>query len=510
METSGPVSIADVEADLHMSEDDDDSERHWPPLPDGCHDALDTGIVAASGLPTSLHPHPRASTSKRRISSSSDSNDEHSTPTAKSFKPKESSRMQQRAPGTECSSSRPADPALNPPPPAFAPRADYIKLLFKDKPSVDIKLRWLSEVTRAFHLDRDQAEVKMSAITSSFVYISRHRSDIVDSVTKGEFLSLSLETQDSPERPRKFPTYLLTRYPVSCDPALAKEMSGIYTARRFYQDGAPINRLVVTWSLPQPPPPSVAFSFLPCLPFCEFRRMKDEQPWCYRCWNIGHISRYCTASERCAYCSESHDSRTCPHRPPPPPAPASDASSLQPQPQPLDTSLWKCPRCHQPGVNVWHPGCPRRRADAAPSGTHGTTRASQSSPPPPPPGRATPPATTTPVEVTALRDAVAALKTRVTSLTARFEAIETRLDGLVSKQDSLETQMKTVVESQQVIIDSITSLTEQLSTVASNLETLTNSPKSSLPRNVLPRAPSHARAHTASSTSHRPSNGHVQ
>lgn len=501
MELSGPVSIEDV--DLPMNEDDDISEEHWPPLADGCHDALATGAVAESGLPTSIT---LANPSKRRISSSSESNDEHSTPVAKSFKQTESSGLQQRVPSLECSSSHP-DPALKtPPPPAFAPRTDYIKLLFKDKPSVDIKLRWLSEVTRAFHLDRDQAEVKMSAITSSFVYISRRRLDIVDSVTKGEFLSLSLKTQDSPERPRKFPTYLLTRYPVSCDPALAKEMSGIYSVRRFHQDGTPINRLVVTWSLPQPPPPRIAFSFLPCLPSCEFRRMKDEQPWCYRCWNIGHISRYCTASERCAYCSESHDSRTCPRRPPPLPAPAFDVSS--PQPQPLDTSLWKCPRCHQPGVNVWHPGCPRRRVDAAPSGTHGTMRASQSSPPPP--RCATPPAATTQVEVTALRDAAAALKTRVTSLTARFEAIETRLDGLVSKQNIFETQMKTVVESQQVIITSITSLTERLNTIASSLETLTSSPKDVPPRDVLSSASRHARVPPAPSTSHRARKGKVQ
>ncbi|MPC62756.1 hypothetical protein E2C01_056846 [Portunus trituberculatus] len=30
--------------------------------------------------------------------------------------------------------------------PVFAPRDDYVKLLFRDNPSVEIKLRWLSEV----------------------------------------------------------------------------------------------------------------------------------------------------------------------------------------------------------------------------------------------------------------------------------------------------------------------------------------------------------------------------
>ncbi|XP_050714202.1 uncharacterized protein LOC126997248 [Eriocheir sinensis] len=59
-------------------------------------------------------------------------------------------------------------------------------------PTVDTKIRWLSEVTRTFHLDRNLAEVKMAAVTSRFVYISRRRADIVDTVTRGELLSLFL------------------------------------------------------------------------------------------------------------------------------------------------------------------------------------------------------------------------------------------------------------------------------------------------------------------------------
>ncbi|MPC73400.1 hypothetical protein E2C01_067727 [Portunus trituberculatus] len=236
--------------------------------------------------------------------------------------------------------------------------------------------------------------------------------------------------------------------------------------------------------------------------------MQDEQPWCYRCWNFGHISRYCSASERCAYWSESHDSRTCPHRPPQPPAPASDSSSMQPQPLPPDTSLWKCPRCHQPGVNVWHPGCPRRRGNTASSATRTTPHTSQSSSLQSHP--AAPPAISTSLEstqVTVLRDAVATLKYRVVSLTARFEAIETRLDGLVSKQATFKAQMKSVVESQQVIIDSISSLTERLSTVASSLETLTTSSLATPPRGMQP---SHARVTTAPSSSRRSPKGKVQ
>ena len=99
-----------------------------------------------------------------------------------------------------------------------------------------------------------------------------------DYVTSGEILSLFLDAQDSIERLRKFPTYLITCYPVSVHLSLAKELSGIHTVCRFYQHATPINRLVVTWSLSDLPPPNISFNFPSCLPSCELRRMKDEQP----------------------------------------------------------------------------------------------------------------------------------------------------------------------------------------------------------------------------------------
>ena len=499
MDPSGPVSLLDLDADLELSDEDILDESWTKMAPRGRNDTLVTGAKVASA-PTSALRHPTtqaSSASKRPISYTSDSNSEPSSPNPKSSRRKDSSDLMQCAPAQLMDSSRGASSLSAPPPPAFAPRADYIKLLFKDNLSVDIKLRWLSKVNRAFQLDREQAEVKMAAITSRFVYISRRRSDIVDRVVSGEFLSISPEVQDSPERSRKFPTYLLTRYPVCTDPMLAKELPGIHTARRFHQNGTPINRLVITWSLPQPPPSSVAFSFLPCLPSSEFRRMKDEQPWCYRCWNFGHISTYCSALERCAYCSETHDSRTCPHRAPPPPTLTSNSASMQPQPSTvtLDTSLWKCPRCHQPGVNVWHPGCSRRRVDTAPAANHTATRASV---PPPPPHSSTPSTSainSDSTQVTALRDAVATLQTRVASLVARFDTIETRLDSLVSKQATFETPLNSLAESQTVIIKTITELTERLNTIASRLETLTVLP--SIPHEASPRS---ARVTTASGT----------
>ncbi|MPC54288.1 hypothetical protein E2C01_048198 [Portunus trituberculatus] len=455
MEPSGPVSLADLEADLAMSDEDEVPHEHWPSLPSlGRHDTL----VAEVGM--SLPTTQASSAIKCRINYASDSSTEPSSPAAKSTRRKESSGPEQRVPVQPTAPLAEASPLSAPSSPAFASRTDYVKLLFKDNPSVDIKLRWLSEI------------------------------------------------QDSPEQPRKFPTYLITRYPVCTDAALAKELPGIYTARRFYQNGTPINRLVVTWSLPQPPPPSIAFSFLPCLPPCEFRRMPDEQLWCYRCWNSGHISRYCSALEWCAYCSESHDSRTCLYRPPPPPVSASDSAQVHPQPSPPDTSHWKCPRCHQPGVSAWHPGCARRRANAAPSATRRPTGATQ--PPPPPPNSASPPASTTasePMQVTALREAVATLKTRISTLSARFDDIEAHLNGLISKQATLEATINALVESHQVVIASIDNLTRKLDTVASSLETLTAPAMQSPPR-AVPSTGTHST--TASSSRRHPPKGNVQ
>ncbi|XP_050689903.1 uncharacterized protein LOC126982121 [Eriocheir sinensis] len=431
MEPSGPVSLADLEADLALSDEDAMDHDDWPPP------------RLASQVPLS---------GKRPISHDTDSNSEPSSPAAKASKQRGSSDSRDTI-SAQNSSPPPPQPLMDSSRdapllsashlPAFAPRVDYVKLLFKDNPTVDLKLRWLSEVTRNFQLDRDQAEVKMAAITSRFVYVSRRRTDVIDSVTSGEFLSLTLELQDSPERPRKFPTYLLARYPVCADPALAKELPGIYSARRFYQNGSPLPRLVVTWSLPEPLPPSVSFSFLPCLP---------------------------------------------PSTAPPP-----------------DTSLWKCPCCHQAGVNVWQ-GCARHQPKVAPA----ASRPPHPAPPPPPSLPAAPrvsSATSDSPQVTALRDAVASLKTQVSAFNERFEALTTCLNTLVAKQATLETTLNSLVESQQVVIASIATITEKLSSVTpllTSLPALARDPPSPS------AAPGRARATATSSSARRPPKGHAR
>lgn len=106
-----------------------------------------------------------------------------------------------------------------------------------------MKLCWVTDVTKAFRLDR---EVKISAVTSDFIYILRGHKDITDRVIGGVFLSLQLLGQDLIDKPRKFYIYLITRCHVGVEPSLAKKLPGVYTALPLHQNGKPIHRVVVT------------------------------------------------------------------------------------------------------------------------------------------------------------------------------------------------------------------------------------------------------------------------
>lgn len=484
MEYTGPVTLADLHMDLALSEDDDDENvKHWPPL---LSSPARVPAIAASGAASTsdssrLATH-AATSAKRPKGDISDSGSEAHSPVAKT--PKHNPTLSKHRSSSTSPPSLtlpPQRPAVlpTPAPPAFAPRADYVKLAFRERPSVETKLRWLADVNKTFQLQRDLAEVKMAAVTSRFVYIARCRQDIVERVTKGEFLSLILDVQDSPERPRKYPSYLITRYPVGVDPSLALELPGIHSARRFRQDGVPINRIVVTWSLLDPPPPTFSFSFLPCLPECELRRIRDDRPLCFRCWGVGHISRYCSASEKCAWCASDHDSRTCPHRatpPPPPVSPLATAATEPPNP-PASTNIhWKCPRCSKQGVNVWH-GCTRRSVK-------------QPAPPPPPPPvsrlqlqQPAASASSESEQILELRGAVATLMSRCQSLAERYDAFEARLVDLAAKQASTDTKLTTLVEGQQAMIATVSTLAEKFEAIVSRLEKMDeeSSPPSSPP-----------------------------
>lgn len=488
MDDSGPASRSQLEEDLALSDDDE-----WP-LPSPLHrDHGGPMSVTTKGGATSghigLNPDTVNSSAKRVLNISSDSNDASSSPAAKTAKQVEASEVHNGTSVLSAAPPVPLIPAVTSMPaqvsPAFAPRDEYVKLLFRDNPSVETKLRWLSEVNKYYCLDRTLAEVKMSAVTSRFVYISRKRADIIDSVAKGNFLSLFLDAQDSSQRSRKYPTYLLTRYPVCVDPSLAKALPGVHGAKRFIQDGEPINRIVITWSLLDPPPPYITFEFLPSLPPCEVRRMKDEQPWCYRCWGIGHISRYCSRSEKCAWCAGQHHSYTCPHRPQSSSAGSALASKESASPAqgselpPEDTSRWRCPRCHTPGVSVWH-GCTRRPAAisaVAPSSSHRSATQSTAAP-----QAASLPANdigAVPSEVASLKAAVASMTSQCSSYTARFEAIERRMDSFATQQAEMHTKISAMMEAQKAFSITITDLVGRIDFLATHIERVSAPPLAS-------------------------------
>ena len=477
MDYSGPVPPSHLEEDLALSDDNE-----WP-LPSASHNGhsgpppvTDKGATTSGHI--TLNPATVTSSNKRVLNSSSDSNDASLSHATKTAKQGEGAGVHDGA------SVLPAVPPTEPllPPgtsvpaqasPAFAPRDEYVKLLFRDNPSVEIKLRWLSEVNKYYHLDRILAEVKMSAVTSRFVYISRKRVDIIDNVMKGTFLSLFLDAQDSPQRSRKYPTYLLTRYPVCVDPSLAKALPGVHGAKRFIQDGEPINRIVIIWSLLEPPPSYITFDFLPSLPPCEVRRMKDEQPWCYR---------YCSRSEKCAWCAGQHHSNTCPHRPQESSS-ASDSASrtsattAQGSDLPTaDTSRWRCPRCREPGVSVWH-GCTRRSAatsTAAPSSSRRSVTHSVAAP-----QAASLPANDVGAvssEVASLKAAVASMTSQCSSYATRFEAIERRMDSFARQQAEMHTKISAMMEAQTAFSVTITDLVGRIDFLATHIERVSAPP----------------------------------
>ena len=55
---------------------------------------------------------------------------------------------------------------------------------------METKLRWLSEVNKGFKLDRSLVEVKIFAVTSRFMYISKSRTAVIDSMTDERGISV--------------------------------------------------------------------------------------------------------------------------------------------------------------------------------------------------------------------------------------------------------------------------------------------------------------------------------
>lgn len=150
MEYSGPASISAVEADLALSDDEDITDQHWPPMD------LNTQCFGPTPWQPQVDVPPSAtqpSTSTKRPMDQTSNTSDSSSPA-----PKSSRHIEPPHPTAPISSPSSYDPHNSSRaglvPPAFAPRTDYVKLIFCASPAVDTKLRWLSDVTKAFHLDR--------------------------------------------------------------------------------------------------------------------------------------------------------------------------------------------------------------------------------------------------------------------------------------------------------------------------------------------------------------------
>ncbi|KAK8373815.1 hypothetical protein O3P69_014968 [Scylla paramamosain] len=149
MEYSGPASISAVEADLALSDDEDITDQHWPPV--------DLNKQCSGSTP--WQPQVDVSPSATQPSTSTKRPMDQTSNTSDSLSPapKSSRHIEPPHPTAPLSPPSSHDPHNSSRaglvPPAFAPRADYVKLIFCGSPSVDTKLRWLSDV-KAFHLDR--------------------------------------------------------------------------------------------------------------------------------------------------------------------------------------------------------------------------------------------------------------------------------------------------------------------------------------------------------------------
>ncbi|MPC75818.1 hypothetical protein E2C01_070215 [Portunus trituberculatus] len=145
MAFSGPATLSELEEDLALSEDES-YDGAFPALPRSQGQASPVGH------------------NKRRMDDMLTSHDESRSPPAKLPKHRKDSDDTQAAP-RQLRHLLSLDAPLPPPPrfveqsrpTAFAPREEYVRLLFSGSPSVETKLRWLAEVNRTFNLDRQAA-----------------------------------------------------------------------------------------------------------------------------------------------------------------------------------------------------------------------------------------------------------------------------------------------------------------------------------------------------------------
>lgn len=228
--------------------------------------------------------------------------------------------------------------------------------------------------------------------------------------------------------------------------------------------------------------------------------MKDEQPWCCRCW----VSRYCSAfSDKCGWYADTHSCLTCPHRTLFQPTTTHPPStSAQPSPPAPDTSKWKCPRCHESG---WYgcavcttllrcrPTCCCRTASLLTATTTTTTAATWRPPPP-----------TDSPQVVALREAVANLTARFRVIAARFDTMEARLNSVTAQHATTERTFASLVESHHAVLATITAFSEKLEALSGRCDTNSDQHHKEPPRSTSQSSASSTSSCGAASTSSFP------
>lgn len=264
-------------------------------------------------------------------------------------------------------------------PGAFAPRDQFVRLAFPQATSTEHKLRWTAAVHRELNLDRSQRLIRVASIRSPFVYVARSLSQEIQRMLDGDFASVQLQRMDVPVRQPRLPEYLVTKFPKELDISVAYELEGVATARRVhhYLTGDPLNRIYITWNKTHPPPATFSFPGTEAFsPPPKIDPANPRQVQCYKCWQYGHIAKHCSSPQTCAWCSENHWSRECPHQKEAvdadnaaqPPANDDSDPNIITEPTPPKMLLhpkFKCPRCHTPGVPIWHTGCPAKPAAPA-------------------------------------------------------------------------------------------------------------------------------------------------
>ncbi|KAK3880693.1 hypothetical protein Pcinc_014849 [Petrolisthes cinctipes] len=134
MNYSGPASLVDVEADLALSDDFDITDKHWPPLALHSQHFGPTPWQPQVKVP---YPASQASTSKRPMDQTLDTS-ESPSPAPKASRHIEISHSTAPDSSPPLPETYRSSPQAAHTPLAFAPRGDYVKVMFRDNPTVEI------------------------------------------------------------------------------------------------------------------------------------------------------------------------------------------------------------------------------------------------------------------------------------------------------------------------------------------------------------------------------------